>query len=316
MRMMVPAVLAGERVDRAVATLTGLSRSEVAAMVAAGSVRVSGSLVRAGSRRVRQDEVLDVEVPPAPDPALVADPSVIVEVVHEDPSVIVVDKPAGMVVHPGSGHAYGTLAHGLLARFPELATVGQPDRPGIVHRLDRMTSGLLAVARTAQAFASLTAQLAERTMGRRYLALVWGFVEADAGEVDAPIGRSNRDPTRMAVVKAGRSARTRYQVLDRFADPAPTTLVECRLDTGRTHQIRVHMAAIGHPIVGDNRYGSYRQLVFGPQPALEASNRARPFLHAHHLALDHPASGQRLEVSSRLPCDLAAVLDAIAALKL
>jgi 23S rRNA pseudouridine1911/1915/1917 synthase len=222
-----------------------------------------------------------------------------VPVVFADDHVIVVDKPQELVVHPGAGNARGTMVAGLLARFPELAAVGEPVRPGIVHRLDKGTSGLLVVARTPQAYASLVEQLSARTVDRRYLALVWGVPDPPTGMVDAPIGRSRRDPTRMAVSTTGREARTRFAVQQRFTEPVEAALVECRLETGRTHQIRVHLAAIGHPVVGDPRYRGARRSF--PTPRL--------FLHAHSLAFDHPATGERVSFASPLPADLQGVLD-------
>ena len=297
-RETIPAALDGERVDRVVAMLTGLARSEVAALVEGGDVLLAGRPVGVRSRRVREGDELHVTLPDevAP-PALRPDPGVSVTVVHADDHVAVVDKPPGVVVHPGRGGEGGTLVHGLLATFPDIAGVGEPHRPGIVHRLDKGTSGLLAVARTPAACHSLVAQLKGRAVERRYLALVWGHVEAPAGLVDAPVGASAADPTRMAVSARGREARTRYEVLDRFDDPVPLTMVECRLETGRTHQIRVHLAAIGHPVVGDDRYAGPRS---GPTPG-------RPFLHAHRLAFDHPATGRRVSFSSDLPDDLVTV---------
>jgi 23S rRNA pseudouridine1911/1915/1917 synthase len=220
-------------------------------------------------------------------------------VVHADADVAVVDKPAGLVVHPGAGHQEGTLVGGLLSRFPDLSAlvasgVCPPDRPGIVHRLDKGTSGLLAVARTEAAYGALVAQLADRSMQRRYLALVEGSVADDRGEVDAPIGRSTRTPTKMAIAAGGRAARTGFTVLERRFLPRPTTLVELSLRSGRTHQIRVHMAAIGHPVVGDARYGT-------PERAL---GPGRFFLHAHSLGFTHPTSGEHMEFSAGLPADL------------
>lgn len=299
---MIPAALAGERVDRVVALLTGLPRAEVAGLVDAGAVRIGGTTVTARSRKVREGDRVAVEVPErfargAPEP----NPAVQVTVVDADSAVIVVDKPAGLVVHPGSGHHGDTLVNALLARFPEIAGVGDPERPGIVHRLDAGTSGLLVVARTQQAYEALVAQLAARTVERRYLALVLGAVESPSGLVDAPVGRSASDPTRMAVASGGREARTRYEVLARYRDPVPTTYLECRLETGRTHQIRVHLAAIGHPVAGDARYG-------GERPVLPIG---RPFLHAHRLAFRHPERGDRVEYHSPLPPDLRAVLDGL-----
>jgi 23S rRNA pseudouridine1911/1915/1917 synthase len=176
--------------------------------------------------------------------------------------------------------------------------VGDPLRPGIVHRLDRGTSGLLVVARTAVAYEGLVAQLAARTVQRRYRALVWGHPESPRGLIDAPIGRSPKHPTKMAVTAGGKEARTRYEVEERFARPGETTLVACRLETGRTHQIRVHLAAIGHPVVGDDRYGGVRQSL----------PTGRPFLHADRLAFDHPATGEALAFDASLPEDLTTVL--------
>jgi 23S rRNA pseudouridine1911/1915/1917 synthase len=221
--------------------------------------------------------------------------------VHADHDVAVIDKPAGLVVHPGAGHAEGTLVGGLLAMFPDLAdlvTAGvcAPDRPGIVHRLDKGTSGLLAVARTAVAYEALVDQLATRSMSRQYLALVEGEVADAKGEIDAPIGRSNRTPTKMAITAGGKPARTRYAVLERRGGERSTTLLELSLESGRTHQIRVHLAAIGHPVVGDVRYGTA-----DPERLLRGG---RFFLHAFRLGFNHPTSGERLDFSSPLPPDL------------
>jgi 23S rRNA pseudouridine1911/1915/1917 synthase len=218
----------------------------------------------------------------------------------------VIDKPAGLVVHPGSGHPDGTLVNGLLALFPELAGVGEPHRPGIVHRLDVGTSGLLVVARTPAAYTNLVQALAGHRVERSYRALVWGRPANPIGVIDAPIGRDHRDPTRMGVVVDGRPARTEYRVLRGFRVPAEVTSLLCRLQTGRTHQIRVHLAAIGHPVVGDGTYGGIRD-------HLQVS---RPFLHAAALELHHPVSHEVLHFASPLPADLLAVetmLDEIAA---
>ena len=294
MNLTVPSSLGGERVDKAVALLTGLTRGEVNSLVETGAVRVGGRPVASRSRKLVAGDVLEVDVPPAPDRSLVADPAVEVPVVHEDEHVLVVDKPAGLVVHPGAGTPGGTMVHGLLARYPDLAGVGGDEaRPGIVHRLDAGTSGLLVVARTGPAHASLVAQLSSRSVERRYRTLVHGLVAAPAGLVDGPLGRNPRDPTRFAVVAGGKEARTRYEVLDRRAEPAETTLLACRLESGRTHQIRVHLAAIGHPVVGDVAYGGHLDL-----------GLTRPYLHAFRLAFDHPATGERVAFDSPLPPDL------------
>src|SRR5438270_4945421 len=242
----VPAALDGERVDRALALITGLSRREVNAVLDGGRVHIGRRAVVTRSRKVRAGERLSVtgdielpaEQPPAPDPA------VDVPVVFADGAVIVVDKPPGLVVHPGHGNRTGTLVNGLLARYPDLAdlaTGATRDRPGIVHRLDKGTSGLLVVARTAAARDDLMGQLRRREMTREYLALVEGEIDSDAGVIDAPLGRSDADPTRIRVQTGGRPARTRYTVEGRFRHPVPMTLVRCRLETGRTHQIRVHL---------------------------------------------------------------------------
>ena len=295
----VPAALDGQRLDRVVAMLTGLPRSEVAALVGGGAVRVGDDVVTKPSTRVTEGDVVSVDLPAVDHAAPVpAEPEVEVPLVHVDADVVVVDKPADLVVHPGAGNAGGTMVAGLLARFPDLASVGERERPGIVHRLDKGTSGLLVVARTQAAYESLVAQLSARTVDRRYTALVWGHPDPPTGLVDAPIGRSRRDPTRMTVSAEGREARTGYEVRRWFTDPVDAALIECKLETGRTHQIRVHLAAIGHPIVGDPRYRGARQRFPAP----------RPFLHAHSLAFDHPATGERVSFGSPLPADLEAVL--------
>ena len=290
----IPASLVGERVDRAVALLTGWSRAEVQALLADGSVLVDGR-VPAKSHRVTPGAV--VELLAEPDPALLPEPEPVpVDVVDADPDVIVVNKPAGLVVHPGAGHEHGTLVQGLLAEFPELAAVGDPRRPGIVHRLDRDTSGLLVVARTPNAYDALVSALAAHHVDRRYLALVRGVPDAARAVIDAPIGRSARQRTRMAVRAAGRPARTNYERI--AADPdGRAALLECRLETGRTHQIRVHLAAIGHPVIGDAAYGTDTEPVLG-----------RPFLHAYRLGFAHPRSGEHRSFHAPLPQDL---LDAL-----
>lgn len=295
----VPASLDGERLDRVVAMMTGASRAAVAAQVAAGEVVVNGQPVTTRSHRVVSGDL--VEAPPAPLDGPVEiepDPTVTFTVVHSDANVIVVNKPPGLVVHPGAGHPTGTLVHGLVAHFPELAAVGQPGRPGLVHRLDADTSGLMVVARTPQAYEELVGQLAGRTVTRRYDALAWGEFETDAGRVDAPIGRSRRHPTRMAVTADGREAATDYEVVTTFHDPLTVTRLRCALHSGRTHQIRVHLASIGHPVVGDEVYGGDRRGIASP----------RLWLHAAELSFDAPGSGERQSFVAPLPDDLAAVL--------
>jgi 23S rRNA pseudouridine1911/1915/1917 synthase len=296
----VPMALAGERVDRAVALLTGWTRREVQDLLEGEQVLVGGKVV-AKSHRLTEGDVVELLAEPPVVGVPVPDPHVDVVVRHEDDDVLVVAKPAGLVVHPGAGHPHGTLVNGLLARYPELAAVGDPARPGIVHRLDRETSGLLAVARSPAAYDGLVAMLAAHDVDRRYVALVWGELDAPRGVIDAPIGRSIRRPTRMAVRDAGRTARTEYEVrrtYPRTATRADVSVLECRLETGRTHQIRVHLQAVGHPVVGDRVYEGAR-----PGIALD-----RPFLHAATLGFVHPVTGRGLHVDEPLPADLAEVL--------
>ncbi len=307
MRVVVTSALDGERIDRLVALVAGVARAEASTLVESGAVTSGGQPLTARSHRVREGDELEILLPErVAAPALEPDASVDVSVVFVDAHVIVVDKPAGLVVHPGSGNRSGTLVQGLLARYPDLAEPVWPDpsRPGVVHRLDKGTSGLLVVARTAEALASLAGQLKARTVERRYLALVWGLVESDAGVVDAPLGRSVRDPMRMAVRADGRRAVTRYEVVHRYHHPSAATLVGCHLETGRTHQIRVHLAAIGHPVAGDERYR-------GGGVRAGSLHLARPFLHAERLGFDHPATGESMSFSSPLPDDLARVLDGL-----
>lgn len=298
----IPAALDGQRIDRVVSLITGESRAEAAEIVARGGVVVNGEVVTAKAQRLHEHDEIEVRWEPA---AAVArpqpDPDVAFTVVHTDADVVVIDKPAGLVVHPGSGHIGDTLVNGLLARYPEIAEVGEPDRPGIVHRLDKETSGLLMVARTQVAYEGLVEQLAARSVDRRYVALVWGELATPQGQVEAPIGRSSRDPTRMSVTERGKEAITRYEVQQVFAEPVPVSLLACKLETGRTHQIRVHLQAIGHAVVGDARYHGIRQTL--PVPRL--------FLHAAHLGFRHPVTDEWLAYDSTLPADLQGVLDTL-----
>lgn len=294
----IPSALAGERLDRIVALLADVTRSEASALVADGFVQVDGEVEHSGKMRLLEGQHVDIDeggVPSRPLPQ--ADASVPCNVVYSDEDVIVVDKPLGQVVHPGAGNPTGTLVNGLLAQFPEIASVGESSRPGIVHRLDVGTTGLLVVARTDVAYQVLVAALADRTVEREYLTLVWGHPESNNGVIDAPIGRSPRDPLRMAIVTSGRPARTRFEVLERFGRPR-VALLRCRLETGRTHQIRVHLEGAGHPVVGDATYGGARSQI----------RLDRPFLHAARLGFVHPTRHTHLEFDSPLPPDLDAVL--------
>jgi 23S rRNA pseudouridine1911/1915/1917 synthase len=290
-------VLAGERVDRAVALLTGWSRADVQVLLGRGAIVIDGQAV-SKSHKLVEGSVIEVLEEPAVGAPPEAEAAVEIDVRYADDDVIVVAKPAGLVVHPGAGHAGGTLVNGLLARFPDVAANGDPYRPGLVHRLDRDTSGLLVVARSVRAYDSLVEQISTRSVDRRYVALVWGRLSSPRGVIDAPIGRSTARRTRMAVRESGKVARTEYEVRSVYVEPE-CSLLDCRLETGRTHQIRVHLSAIGHPVVGDATYGGSRVSI----------RLDRPFLHATHLAFDHPATGERLAFDDPLPTTLAGVLD-------
>ncbi len=298
-RFSVPSTLAGQRIDRVIAVLLELPRAEAAKMLGTGAVTVDGRVV-AKSFRAPEGAVVDATTRAHASEHPSAEP-VPVTVRYEDADVVVVAKPAGLVVHPGAGHEHGTLVHGLLDRFPEIADVGtDPQRPGIVHRLDRETSGLMVVARSERAREALERAIAARAVERRYTALVWGHLDSARGVIDAPIGRSPRQRTRMTVREAGKEARTRYEVREVFDEPE-VSLLGCELETGRTHQIRVHLAAIGHPVVGDAGYGGRRDSV-----AL-----ARPFLHASALAFAHPVEGRPMRFEEALPDELASTLQAL-----
>ncbi|MGQ0743128.1 MAG: RluA family pseudouridine synthase [Acidimicrobiales bacterium] len=300
----VPMALDGERLDRALCLIDGISRREAADLIDRGAVLVAGAVVNHRSRRVRQGETVEMTADPAArtDPIPRADPAVAYQVVHSDDHLVVVDKPAGLVTHPGAGNLESTLVSGLLSAYPEMAGVGQADRPGIVHRLDAGTSGLMVVARTSAAFSALVAALARREVNRRYLTLVRGEVVPGEGVIDAPIGRSPARRTAMAVIHEGRSARTRYQLEGYYREPSSASFLECILETGRTHQIRVHLAAIGHPVLGDSLYGTAPD-----RDAALAVGLHRPFLHSWKLDFMHPDGSRPVSFESALPPELAEV---------
>lgn len=299
----IPAALSGERLDRVVSLILGVTRSQAAAVLAAGGVQLDGVATTVGKQRLSEGQVVTVDpgaIPEVPPPQ--PDVDIAFEVIHDDPSIIVVNKPAGLVVHPGAGNPDGTLVNGLLARYPEIASVGEEFRPGIVHRLDAGTSGLMVVARTEDAYEVLVGMMAAHDVERIYRTLVWGHLENAHGVIDAPIGRDQRDPQRMAVSVDGRLARTHYDVLTEFdrdqdGKALLASVLRCQLETGRTHQIRVHLAAIGHPVVGDPTYG-------GVRPGIAAT---RPMLHAAELAFAHPITGDPLAFSAELPMDIQSV---------
>ena len=278
---------AGGRLDRHVAARLDEPRNQVQAWIAAGLVTVNGAAVRP-SHPLRAGDRVDCR-PPAPP----ADPRVVAEagelsILHEDADVVVVDKPAGLTVHPGAGRPHGTLVHRLLARYPDLAGVGGPGRPGIVHRLDKDTSGVMVVARGAGAYRALSRDFAARRVAKRYLAVVYGSPPA-TGVVDAPIGRHPQRRQEMAVRRGGRPARSTFRTL---ATAPGAALLEVTLATGRTHQIRVHLKSAGHPLVGDPVYGERRWKGVAGNPRVVAALRdfPRPALHAWRLGFHHPTT--------------------------
>jgi len=297
-RLTVGRTAAGARLDRWLAELLpDLSRSRIQHLIAGQHVTVNGAATKA-SHRLHGGETIEIDVPPLPPDDLLPEP-IALTVLYEDEHVLVLDKPAGMVVHPGAGNATGTLAAAALAHAPAIAGVGGPRRPGIVHRLDKDTSGVLVMAKTRAAYEALTAQLVERSVTRRYVAVVHGRVGLTAGVIDAPMGRDPNHRQRMAVRPAGKGKRavTHYRVLERFPH---FTYLELRLETGRTHQIRVHMASLGHPVVGDRTYGRSH----GKQP-IASEGLA---LHAVTLAFLHPISQKRLEFTAAFPLRLERLL--------
>ena len=302
----IPAECAGLRLDQALARLLPEhSRSRLAAWVKQGKVSVDDTAADA-RRKVWGGERVTLADIVLPDEAAQQAQDIPLAILHEDAQILVVNKPAGLVVHPGSGNRDGTLLNALLHHAPPLAAV---PRAGIVHRLDKDTSGLLVVAKTLEAQTDLVRQLAARTVKRHYLALAHGRVARD-GVVDAPIGRHPVSRTKMAVVGSGRAARTHYRVLERF-DRA--TLLECALETGRTHQIRVHMAHLKHPIVGDPLYGGPLKLPRGASDETIAMLRGfrRQALHAETLEFAHPASGEPVRCSAPVPADMQALVEAL-----
>jgi len=287
----VPPDLSGERADKVIASCLGLSRSEARSIVDAGDALVSGFAIKA-SDKLTVGTSVSLTVPIVDD-ELLPDPTVPFDVLYEDSSLLVVDKPISVIVHPGSGRSSGTLANGLLARYPEIEGVGAKGRFGIVHRLDRDTSGLLVVARTSDAHKDLTEMLRQRAVSRRYLALVQHGFTNTKGTVDAPIGRDTQNRTKMRVSREGRPSITHYRRIASWGG-FDASLLSVTLETGRTHQIRVHMRAIDHPIIGDSVYG--RRGVTG--------DPGRPWLHARQLVFDHPETGAQIDIVSPLPRDL------------
>lgn len=295
----IPQALDNERLDRIVALILDVSRADAAVLVEAGGASIDGQSGVSGKTRLTLGQVVSVDpsfLPVAPRPA--PDATLPLDVVYFDDDVIVVNKRAGVVVHPGAGNNEGTLVNALLAQFPEIADVGEVIRPGIVHRLDIGTSGLLVVARSETAYTNLTEALSRHEVEREYIALAWGAFDSPTGVIEASIGRDHRDPLRMAVVREGKWARTHFAVEETFNIPAALTRLRCTLETGRTHQIRVHLLAVGHPVVGDATYGGAKSALVAP----------RPMLHATRLKFAHPVSEVMMEFVAEIPDDMREIL--------
>jgi 23S rRNA pseudouridine1911/1915/1917 synthase len=317
-RLIITAADDGVRLDRVLASrVSELSRSRIKALVLAGQVTIDGEPILDPGRKVRADNAIAIAVP-APEPAVPRPEPIPLDIVYEDDAIIVIDKPKGLVVHPAAGNWTGTLVNALIAHCGDsLSGIGGVRRPGIVHRLDKDTTGLLVVAKTDSAHRKLAAQFADHgrtgALERAYLAFAWGVPARAKGTIDKPIDRHPQARDKMAVRSGGRPAVTHWQVLERYAgtdEKDVASLVECRLETGRTHQIRVHLAAIGHPLLGDSVYGpgfktKAKQLPERAREALAALDRQA--LHAHILALEHPVTGELLQFRSELPADLAAL---------
>lgn len=288
---------AGERLDTFLAKKTGITRSQIGILIDAGNVLLNG---RRESRnyRVKAKDIIALRTPEREAERLMPEP-IPIEILYRDDAVVVVNKPPGMVVYPAAGHRHGTLMNALSYRCGRLATVGGPLRPGVVHRLDRDTSGVMVVALDDNAYYNLIEQFRQRTIKRRYAAVVYGDMKGDSGEIAAPIGRSESDRKKMSTrVRRGREALTRWKVLRRFG---VATLIELRLGTGRTHQIRVHLASVGHPILGDRTYGRKTEIEVKKRKIIFP----RQMLHAEMLGFRHPSSGgEYIGFSSPLPEDM------------
>ena len=308
---------AGKRLDVYLAErIPEISRSHIQKLIARACVTVNGSTARSGYK-IQTGEALRVEIPP-PEPADISPEQIPLDVAYEDEHIIVINKPKSMTVHPAPGHRSGTLVNAVVAYSDDLSGIGGTERPGIVHRLDKNTSGLLVVAKTDAAHSSLQAQIQSRSAERKYLALVWGSTNFNEAVVDAPIGRHPTDRQKQAVIKdteryTAREAITHLKVLERCDG---FTFLEAKLDTGRTHQIRVHCVFIGHPVVGDPTYGGTKRAMPSSYGKLDAPDLLQLIealqgqaLHAYSLSFDHPATGKRLSFEVPMPSDTAALVD-------
>ncbi len=322
---MVGAEQAGWRLDRFLAVaLSDISRSRLRQLLEAGAVTHTRKTIRDGNFRVKPGEAYTVSVPP-PTPPEPQGQDIPLDVVYEDQDLIVINKPAGLVVHPAAGNPDGTLVNALIAHCgASLQGVGGVARPGIVHRLDKDTSGLLVAAKNGRAMASLARQFANHTIERAYHAVVWGAPRAGEGVVEGQIGRNPFDRKRMAVLRdGGKLARTRYRLIETFgaAERPFASLIECRLETGRTHQIRVHLTHLGHPLIGDPSYGKARQPPRPKNPAEEVAFAAatafpRQALHAYILGFQHPSLHRTLRFEAAEPADMQELIAALRGLKI
>ena len=309
---------AGWRLDRFLATaLPAFSRARLQQLLEQGAVTYQTAKIKDANHRVKPGQIFDVTVPPTA-PAVPQGQDIPLSIVYEDNDLIVIDKPAGLVVHPAAGNPDGTLVNALIAHCGQLS-IGGEARPGIVHRLDKDTSGLLVAAKTERAMTSLAKQFANHTIERAYNAVVWGAPRDSQGMIESQIGRSPFDRKRMAVLRSGgKTARTRYQVLEKYGPPERplASLIECRLETGRTHQIRVHLTHLGHPLVGDPAYGRARQAPRAKTPEEDhafslATGFSRQALHAFVLGFQHPSLHKTLRFESPWPDDFAALVRAL-----
>jgi 23S rRNA pseudouridine1911/1915/1917 synthase len=288
----------GERIDIFLAGKTGITRSQIQKLIEQGNVFVNDKSVNQ-NYRIRTNDLISLNIPEKPDEGLIPE-NIPIDILYKDEHLIVVNKPAGMVVYPAAGHSQGTLMNALAYHCDKLAAIGGPLRPGVVHRLDKDTSGLMVVALDDAAYYNLADQFKQRTINRRYLALIYGNFKEDAGEIALMIGRSESDRKKMSTsVRRGKEAVTRWKVLKRFNHAA---LIEAKLGTGRTHQIRVHFASIGHPVLGDKTYGKKVEVEVKAQKKIMFP---RQMLHAERLDFIHPITGEHLGFSSPLPEDMA-----------
>ena len=294
----VPDSLEGERLDRLIAFIGNISRSEASNIIKKGQVLINDQAVTRSSFKVSIGNRVEFYVRDDEEATEIeADSSVDFKIIHSDSDFFVIDKPAGLVVHPGAGNSSGTLVNGLLAISPQIRDVGEKNRPGVIHRLDKGTSGLLLAANTNEGYQFFVDELSDRKVKRIYQALVWGVPEGPEGIIDAPIGRSSKNRKKMGIVSKGKNAITAYQVKESWFS-SNVSLLELQLETGRTHQIRVHLSSIGNPVVGDDVYGTNRKNL----------TLRRPFLHASKLSFEHPRTGKACEFESPLPEDLKSVL--------